>query len=68
MAKHKLKTRKSMSKRIKVTATGLVLHVKGARSHKRSIKSQRTRRLLGDLHAYTPALARRAKRLAPYTK
>jgi len=68
MATHKLKTRKSMAKRIKVTATGKVLHVKGSRSHKRSIKAKRTLRLLGDLHAYTPALARRARRLAPYKK
>ena len=68
MPAHKLKTRKSMAKRIKVTATGKVLHVKGSRSHKRSIKAKRTRRLLGDLHAYEPALARRALRMAPYLK
>lgn len=68
MATRKLKTRKSMAKRIKITGTGKVLHVKGSRSHKRSIKSKRTLRLLGDLHEFAPAFARRARRLAPYKK
>lgn len=68
MPQHKLKTRKSIAKRIKVTSTGKVLHVKGSRSHKRSIKSKRTLRLLNDLHEYTPAFARRVRRLAPYKK
>ena len=68
MAKQKLKTRHSMSKRIKVTGTGMILHVKGNRSHKRSIKSKRTLRLLGDMSRFAPAEERRARRLAPFKK
>lgn len=68
MPQHKLKTRKSIAKRIKITGTGKVLHVKGSRSHKRSIKSKRTHRLLGDLHEYTPAFGRRVRQMAPYKK
>jgi large subunit ribosomal protein L35 len=68
MARHKVKTRKSIAKRIKITGSGKVLHVKGARSHKRSIKAKRTLRLLHDLHEFTPALGRRVRRLAPYKK
>ncbi len=68
MATHKLKTRKSVAKRIRITPTGKVLHVKGNRSHKRSIKSHRTLRLLGNLQEYAPAEARRARRMAPYKK
>jgi len=68
MAKQKLKTRHSIAKRIKITGTGKVLHTKGNRSHKRSIKSGRTLRLIGDMFPYTPALAKRARRLAPYKR
>lgn len=57
-----------MAKRIRITPTGKVLHVKGSRSHKRSIKAKRTLRLLGKMHPFTPAFARRARRLAPYKK
>jgi len=57
-----------MAKRIKITASGKVLHVKGSRSHKRSIKAKRTLRLLRDLHEFKPAFARRARALAPYKK
>jgi ribosomal protein L35 len=63
-----MKTRSSMAKRIKITGTGKVLHVKGSRSHKRSIKAKRTLRLLGDLHEFSPAFARRARAMAPYKK
>ncbi len=68
MAGQKLKTRKSIAKRIRITGTGKVLHVKGSRSHKRSIKAKRTLRLLGDLHEYTPTLSRQVRRMAPYKK
>jgi large subunit ribosomal protein L35 len=66
MATRKLKTRKSMAKRIKITATGKVLHVKGSRNNKRSIKSKRTLRLMGDLHEYSPGEARRVRKMVPY--
>jgi large subunit ribosomal protein L35 len=68
MPKQKLKTRHSMSKRIKVTGTGKILHVKGNRSHKRSIKSKRTLRLLHRMFRFPPAEERRARRLAPFKK
>ena len=35
----KLKTRKTMSKRVKLTATGKVLHRKATRAHKLTLKS-----------------------------
>jgi ribosomal protein L35 len=68
MATHKFKTRKSIAKRIRITGTGKILHVKGSRSHKRSIKAKRTLRLLGDLHEFTPAFGRRVRAMAPYKK
>ena len=68
MAKQKLKTRKSVAKRIRITGSGKILHVKGNRSHKRSIKSARTRRLLRDLHEYSAGFGRNVRALAPYKK
>jgi large subunit ribosomal protein L35 len=68
MAKQKLKTRKSMAKRIKITASGKVLHMKGARNHKRLAKAPRTLRMLSKMFPFTPGYARRARRMAPYKK
>jgi large subunit ribosomal protein L35 len=68
MTKQKLKTRKSVAKRIKVTGTGLILHTKGARNHKRSANKPRTRRLISKMFAYTPGFAKTIRRQAPYKK
>jgi large subunit ribosomal protein L35 len=63
-----MKTRKSIAKRIRITGTGKILHVKGFRSHKRSVKAGRTLRLLRDLHEYSAAEGRRVRAMAPYKK
>jgi large subunit ribosomal protein L35 len=68
MAKQKLKTRKSVAKRIKVTGTGLILHAKGARNHKRMANAPRTRRLISKMIPYTPGFAKTVRRQAPFKK
>ena len=40
----KLKTNKSMSKRVKITASGKILHRRASRAHKLSIKSASRKR------------------------
>lgn len=68
MAKQKLKTRKSVAKRIKITGSGLILHAKGARNHKRMANKPRTRRKISKMFAYTPGFAKTIRRQAPFKK
>ncbi|NLF64851.1 MAG: 50S ribosomal protein L35 [Chloroflexi bacterium] len=67
--KYKLKTYKAAAKRFKVTKTGKVMRTKGGKSHLRRKKSERTKRLFGEMIEVTTAGdKRRIKRLAPYLK
>lgn len=64
--KLKKKTHKGLAKRVKVTATGKVLHRRGGKSHLLSKKSSRRRRRLsapGELVGGQARIVRRLLRL-----
>jgi large subunit ribosomal protein L35 len=61
----KMKTRKSVAKRIKITGTGKILMGHGFQNHKRSAKSKRTLRKLDDMTPVSKGTARRVRQLVP---
>jgi large subunit ribosomal protein L35 len=61
----KIKTHKSTAKRIKVTGTGKILIGRGFQNHKRSAKSKRSKRMLGQMHEVPPGQARRIRQRVP---
>lgn len=61
--KKKLKVKKSVSKRFKVTKTGKVLFAHQYRSHKRSQKSKRRLRRQNETGILTGAFANKIKKL-----
>ena len=63
----KLKTHKGTKRRIKVTATGKIMRPAGNKRHLKFGKSKRV--LQGDnkLHEVTGGIARKIKRLLPYS-
>jgi large subunit ribosomal protein L35 len=67
--KYKLKTYKAAAKRFKITKSGKIMRTKGGKSHLRRKKSERTKRLFGEMiEVTTSGDKRRIKRLAPYLK
>jgi large subunit ribosomal protein L35 len=66
MAKVKMKTRRAAAKRFKVTATGKILRMPGARSHNRTKKAKRTTRAFDKMVEVAPSDRHRFKRLLPY--
>lgn len=62
----KLKTHKGASKRLKITATGKILRMKGLRSHLRRKKAPRTKRLFDKMLPLSKGFAKRLRRVIPY--
>lgn len=62
----KMKTNKQAARRFKITGTGRVLRAKGMKSHKRSKKSPRTKRMFDKMLEVAPQDRKRIRRLLPY--
>lgn len=67
MAKTKMKTKRAAAKRFKVTASGKILRMRGARGHNRTKKSGRTIRAFDKMVEVHPSDRYRLKRLLPYS-
>jgi len=65
----KIKTHKATAKRFRYTGSGKLVRTKGGKSHLRRRKSERTKRLFGEM-LEVPEIAqrRRIAKLAPYLK
>lgn len=66
MANKKLKTKKAVSKRFKVTATGKLLHRKGGQGHFNAKESGKKRRQKRGLMLVAQTELKALKRLLPY--
>jgi large subunit ribosomal protein L35 len=64
----KIKTRKSMAKRIKVTGTGKILRGHAFQNHKKAAKSKRSLRKMDDMVTASPGLRRQIRKLVPGLK
>jgi large subunit ribosomal protein L35 len=65
--KYKLKTHKATSKRFRVTGSGKLVRTKGGKSHLRRRRSERSKRLLGEMiEVKGRGTQKRVRRLAPY--
>lgn len=65
--KYKLKTHKATSKRFRVTGSGKLVRTKGGKSHLRRRRSDRSKRLLGEMiEVKGRGTQKRVRRLAPY--
>ena len=62
----KIKTHKGAKRRFYMTGTGKIMRVKGPKSHLRSQKAKRVRRLFDEKIALSPVDRTRIKRLIPY--
>ncbi len=67
MTKVKMKTKRAAAKRFKVTATGKILRMRGARGHNRTKKTKRTIRAFDKMVEVAPADRHRFKQLLPYS-
>lgn len=63
----KLKTRKAVAKRFKITGTGKVLHHKSGKSHILTKKSAKRKRRLAKPGILKGTQARMIKRMLPYS-
>jgi large subunit ribosomal protein L35 len=64
----KIKTRKAMAKRIKVTGSGKILRTRGFQNHKKSAKSKRSLRKMDDMFEVDAGMKRRIRALVPGLK
>lgn len=64
----KIKTRKAMAKRIKVTGSGKILRSRGFQNHKKSAKTKRSLRTMDDMFEADPGMKRRIRALVPGLK
>lgn len=62
----KLKTHKAAAKRIKVTSTGKMMHMKGLRGHLRRHKAKREKEMYDKMFLVAPGDAKHIKPLLPY--
>ncbi|MFH0846462.1 MAG: 50S ribosomal protein L35 [Chloroflexota bacterium] len=62
----KLKTHKGIQKRIRITATGKIMHAHQGKSHLKLSKSKRVKRSHGEMAEIAAPLRKRIKRLLPY--
>jgi large subunit ribosomal protein L35 len=62
----KIKTHKGAKSRFHITGSGKIMRVKGPKSHLRSQKAKRTRRLFDETIPVSPKDRARVKRLIPY--
>jgi large subunit ribosomal protein L35 len=62
----KLKTHKGAKRRFKVTGTGIIMHAKGMKSHRRRKKSPRVKRQFDRMLVMNNASVKRVKRLLPH--
>jgi large subunit ribosomal protein L35 len=65
-AMSKLKTHKAAAKRLKVTAGGKILRMKGYRGHLRRNRSQRSKQRYDKMFEVSPGFAKRDQNLLPY--
>ena len=61
----KLKTRKSLTKRFRVTGTGKIMRAKIGKSHLRSKKAKRTKRIYAQSLELNPSDKKRMKKAFP---
>lgn len=66
MAQNKLKTSRSLAKRIKKTGGGRIKRMKAGKSHLLTGKSRKHKRRLRESTLIDPTLVSMVKRLAPY--
>jgi large subunit ribosomal protein L35 len=65
--KYKLKTHKATAKRFRLTSGGKLVRTKGGQSHFRRRRSDRSKRLFGEMLPVKGAkIVKRVHRLAPY--
>lgn len=62
----KLKTRKSVAKRFKITGTGKIMHYRSGKSHILTKKSSKRKRRLAKPKLLKGAQARMIKKMLPY--
>ncbi len=62
----KMKTRKALAKRVHVTGTGKLLHIKVGKSHLRRRKSKRVKRALDKKCEFHPADLDKVRKELPY--
>lgn len=62
----KAKTHKAAEKRLKVTAGGKILRMKGYRGHLRRNRSKRSKEQYDKMMEMAPGMAKRASHLLPY--
>ena len=62
----KMKTHKGAKSRFSITGTGKIMRVKGPKSHLRSRKAKRVKRLFDEKVALSPSDRTRMRRLIPY--
>lgn len=62
-----IKTKKSIAKRFKVTATGKVLHARAGRRHLLSSKNSKRRRRLGEVAQLHPGEAHKVILSLPFS-
>jgi len=67
VAMPKLKTRKSVAKRFKITGTGKVLHYPSGHGHILTKKSAKRKRRLAKPKALKGSQAKMVKRMLPYS-
>ena len=63
----KLKTRKAVAKRFKITGTGKVMHYRGGHSHILTKKSSKRKRRLAKPKVLRGTQAKMVKRMLPYS-
>lgn len=63
--KTKLKTHKGAARRFKITASGLVMHAKGMKSHRRRKKAPRVKRQFDRMLVLNESTEKRVKRMLP---
>lgn len=66
MTKQKLKTHSGAKRRFKVTATGVIMHAKGMKSHNRRKKAPRTKRQFDRMLRMDKSMVQKVRRMIPY--
>ena len=68
LKKYKIKTKKIVQKRFKVTGSGKIMHLQSETSHLKEKQSSRVKRRKSKEAQLTPVNEKKIKRLLPYWK
>jgi large subunit ribosomal protein L35 len=62
----KLKTHKGAKRRFHITGSGKILRAKGGKSHNKTKKPKRVRRMFDEMHPISPSDRRKIQKTLPY--